>query len=75
MIHGGLMGTIKAFWQHANGKIYAVESTTFGKIIGGAGPLEPDNLLDLDQYEYKSAIVDWLERVAAEKKLRRINPP
>ncbi|MHC4618465.1 MAG: hypothetical protein ACYTEQ_12015 [Planctomycetota bacterium] len=66
------MGTIKGFWQHANGKVYAVESTTFGKIIGGAGPLEPDNLFDLDQYEYKPAIVDWLEKAAAEKKLRRI---
>ncbi|MHC4623327.1 MAG: hypothetical protein ACYS4W_05425 [Planctomycetota bacterium] len=68
------MATTKGFWQHENGRIYAVESTTFGKIVGGAGPLEPDNLLELDQYEYKSAIVDWLEDAVARKKLRRFNP-
>jgi hypothetical protein len=68
------MGTTKGFWQHSNGKIYAIESTTLGKIVGGAGPLDPDDLHDLDDYEYKTAILEWLERAIAEKKLRRINP-
>lgn len=69
------MGTVKGFWRHSNGKIYAIESTTFGEIVGGAGPLDPDELRDLDDYDYRPAIVRWLKRAVAEHKLRRINPP
>jgi hypothetical protein len=69
------MQTIKGFWRHTNGKIYAVESTTFGQIIAGAGPLDPNSLLELDHYDYKPAIVEWLQKALADKKLRRINPP
>ena len=68
------MGAIKGFWQHTNGKIYAVESDTFGKITGGVGPLNPDDLHQLDEYEYNSAITDWLKEAVARHKLRRINP-
>jgi len=69
------MATIKGFWEDiATGKIYAIESDTFGEIVGGAGPLEPDELGDLDDYDYTLAIVDWLERAVAEHKLRRIKP-
>jgi len=50
------MGAVKGFWQHTNGKIYAIKSDTFGKIIGGVGPLDPDDLHDLDDYDYKPAI-------------------
>ncbi|MHC4705234.1 MAG: hypothetical protein ACYTFQ_32195 [Planctomycetota bacterium] len=28
--------TIRGFWQHTNGKIYAVECDTVGNIIGAA---------------------------------------
>jgi hypothetical protein len=72
---GETVGTIKGFWQHSNGKIYAVENTTFGEIIGGVGPLDPDDLRDLDDYDYKTAIVQWLDRAVADHKLHRINPP
>ena len=68
------MQTIKGFWQHENGKIYAVESTTLGEIVGGAGPVDPDNLEDLEDYDYRPAIIEWLERALAEKKLHRIKP-
>lgn len=66
---------VKGFWQHANGKVYAIESDTFGKIIGGVGPLDSDDLHDLDDYEYKPAIIDWLVEAIAQRKLHRINPP
>jgi len=69
------MQTIKGFWQHENGKIYAVESTTLGRIVGGAGPLDPDSLADLGEYDYRPAIIEWLERAVAEHKLHKINPP
>ncbi|UCE49405.1 MAG: hypothetical protein JSW47_04525 [Phycisphaerales bacterium] len=69
------MATIRGFWQHANGKVYAVESTTFGEITAGAGPFNLDDLHDLNDYDYKPAIVDWLRTAMAERKLRRINPP
>ncbi len=68
------MGAVKGFWQHTNGKIYAVESDTFGKITGGVGPLDPDNLYGLDEYQYTPAIIDWLREAVARHKLRRINP-
>lgn len=66
------MQTIKGFWQHVNGKVYAIESTTLGKIVGAAGPLDPDDLGELEDYEYTSAIVEWVERAIAEHKLHMI---
>jgi hypothetical protein len=68
------MGTVKGFWQHTNGKIYAVESTSFGKIVGGSGPLDENNLRDLDDYDCKPAINEWLQEALAQRKLHRINP-
>ena len=67
------MNAIKGFWQHKNGKIYAIKSDTFGNILGGVGPLDPDNLKGLDSYDYKPAIVDWLKDAIAQKQLRRVN--
>ncbi len=67
------MNTIKGFWQHKNGKIYAVQSDTFGNITGAVGPLDPDNLQNLDEYIYKPAIVDWVIDALEHKKLRRID--
>jgi len=72
---GDVMATTKGFWQHIEtGDIYAVESTTFGKIVGGVGPLDPDNLQKLEEYKYTPAINQWLKRALAENKLHRINP-
>ena len=69
------MGAVKGFWQDVdNGSIYAVESTTFGEIIGGAGPLDPENLGDLDDYEYTPRINQWLKAAFAEGKLRSFKP-
>ena len=69
------MATTKGFWQDSStGKIYVVESTTFGEIVGGAGPFDPADLHDLEDYDYKPAIVQWLKRAVAEHKLHRINP-
>lgn len=68
------MNTIKGFWEHQNGKIYAVQSDTFGNIYGAVGPLDPNNLQSLDEYDYKPAIIDWVKDALKHKKLRRINP-
>jgi len=68
------MGTVRGFWQHANGKIYAIESTSFGQILGGVGPLDPNNLRDLDSYDYKPAIKEWLQEALTQHKLRRFTP-
>ena len=54
-----VMTTVRGFWQHTNGKVYAIESDTFGKILGAAGPLDPNKLSDLDDYDYRPAIVGW----------------
>jgi hypothetical protein len=69
------MTMIKGFWQHRNGKIYAIKSDSFGKIVGGVGPLDPDDLHDLDEYDYKPAIVQWLKRAIEKHELHIINPP
>ena len=68
------MNAIKGFWQHKNGKVYAIKSDTFGNILGGVGPLESEKLQSLDSYDYKPAIVDWLKDAISKKLLRRINP-
>ena len=68
------MGAVTGFWQHTNGKIYAVKSDTFGNITGGVGPLDPDDLHQLDEYNYNSAIIDWLQESVARHKMHRINP-
>jgi len=67
------MDTVKGFWQHINGKIYAIKSTSFGKILGGVGPLDPNNLRDLDDYDYKPAIKEWLEEALSQHKLHITN--
>ena len=69
-----VMGTTRGFWQHANGKIYAIESDTFGKILGAAGPLDPNDLRDLDDYDYRPAITGWVADALARRALHRINP-
>ena len=69
------MATTKGFWQDIKtGRIYAIECTTFGEIVGAAGPLDPDDVRDLNDYDYKPAILEWIERAFAENKLHRINP-
>lgn len=65
---------MKSFWQHENGRVYAVRSNTFGKVTGAAGPLDPDALASLDSYNYDPAIVRWIEEAIAARKLRRIDP-
>ena len=68
------MATTKDFWQDTTtGKIYAIESNTFGEIVGGVGPLDENDLHDLEDYDYKPAMLEWLERAIAENKLRRIS--
>ncbi|HUS71812.1 MAG TPA: hypothetical protein VMY06_02015 [Sedimentisphaerales bacterium] len=63
---------MKGFWQHENGKVYAIESTSMGEILGAAGPLDPDELGDLGDYDYGPAILEWVQRAIAEHKLHRI---
>jgi hypothetical protein len=63
---------MKAFWQHDNGAVYAVDSDTFGHIRGAAGPLDEYDLHDLDTYHYGPAIVDWVTQAIAERQLHRI---
>jgi len=65
---------MKSFWQHTNGKVYALRSDSFGRLTGAAGPFEIDDLKGLDDYHYGQAIVDWIERAIAEHQLHRINP-
>jgi hypothetical protein len=69
------MGGIKGFWRHIeNGSVYAIENTPFGEVLGAVGPLDPENLLDLEKYDYTQRIIIWIKQALAENKLRRFNP-
>ncbi len=65
---------MKSFWQHADGRVYAVQSDTFGHITGVAGPLDHRILRDLSDYTYEPGSVAWITRALARRELRRINP-
>ena len=65
---------MKTFWQHENGKVYAVEHDSFGEIRGAAGPLDPDDLHDPSEYHYGPGIVDWVKQAIARQSLRWIGP-
>lgn len=65
---------MKTFWQHASGEVYAVESDTFGHVVGGAGPLSLDRLRDPSEYNYSYNLVGWIKKAIALRKLHRINP-
>ena len=66
-----MITTIRDFYQHSNGKIYAVESDTFGKVLGAAGPLDAGNLRNLREYRYKSMLAEWINYAIAHQKLHR----
>lgn len=65
---------MKTFWQHTNGMIYVVESDSFGRVTGGAGPFYPGELRDPSEYTCGAGVLGWLKRAIAERKVQRINP-
>lgn len=65
---------MKTFWQHANGKVYAVESDSFGRITGAAGPFDIDTLRGPNYYNCHRGLIGWISQAIAQRKLRRINP-
>jgi hypothetical protein len=65
---------MKTFWQHANGQVYAVQSDTFGQVVGAAGPFEIDELRDPGEYTYQCGLTGWISRAIAQHTLHRINP-
>lgn len=69
------MKSIKGFWKHVdNGRIYAIESTLYGDILGAAGPFDPDHLPDVESLDYGKDILIWIETTIGEGRLRRFNP-
>ena len=69
------MMTVRGYWQDIEtGEVYVIESSSFGEILSGAGPVDKDNLLELSQYECNGAIKRWLQSAFAENRLKRFNP-
>ena len=69
------MKSIKGFWKHVdNDRIYAIESTLYGDILGVAGPLDSERLPDLESVDYNQDILIWIETMISEGRLRRFNP-
>ena len=68
------MSETKGFWKHVeNGRIYAIECTPFGQIVGAFGPLDSDILPDLETCEFGKGILIWVETTMNEGKLHRFN--
>jgi hypothetical protein len=72
MVYEGV--TMKIFWQHRNGKLYAVRHDTFGHIAGVAGPLDWDDLHDGDEYCYEAGLVEWAETEIRRHAMHRVQP-
>ena len=69
------MTTVKGFWRHiATGDIYAIESTSFGEVIGGVGPLAANELIDLETYDYKQDIIEFLQEALDKNRMRKFEP-
>lgn len=65
---------MKTFWQHRNGKMYAVRHDCFGHIIGVAGPLDWDDLQDGDGYRYEQGLAEWAEGEIRRHAMHRMQP-
>jgi hypothetical protein len=65
---------MKTFWQHASGDVYAIESDSFGHIVGAAGPLDLARLRDPGEYNYHCSLVAWIEKAIERRQLHRVNP-
>ena len=63
---------MKSFWQHENGRVYAIRCDSFGNLTGAAGPLKLEDLKDLDDYKYGPGILDWVKDAMAQHKMHRI---
>ncbi len=66
---------VKGFWQHiATGDIYAIECTSFGEVVGGVGPLAANELIDLERYEYKQDVKEFLQEAIDRGRMRKYEP-
>ncbi|MBN1361903.1 MAG: hypothetical protein JW993_15000 [Sedimentisphaerales bacterium] len=65
---------MKTFWQHRNGKLYAVKHDTFGHMVGVAGPLDWDDVQDADGFRYGMALVEWVETEIRRHAMHRMHP-
>ena len=65
---------MKTFWQHRNGKLYALRHDTFGHIIGVAGPLDWEDLHDGREYHYETTLVLWAEGEIRRHAIHRMQP-
>lgn len=69
------MMKVRGYWQDIEtGDVYVIESSSFGEILSGTGPVDRDNLLDLSEYQCNGTIKRWLETAFAEGKLKGFNP-
>jgi hypothetical protein len=65
---------MKTFWQHRNGKLYAMQHDTFGHVTGVAGPLEWDDLQDGQEYRYELGLVEWAQTEIRRHAMHRMHP-
>jgi hypothetical protein len=74
-VTGGNVITVKGFWRHiATGDIYAVESTSFGQVMGGVGPMAANELIKLETYEYKQDVKEFLQEAIDKGRMRKFEP-
>lgn len=65
---------MKTFWQHRNGKLFALQRDTFGHIVAAAGPFDWEDLRDPEQYEYDRGMAEWATNEIKRHALHRLHP-
>lgn len=65
---------MKTFWQHRNGKLYALKHDAFGHIVGVAGPVDWEDLPDAGDPRYDAYQVEWAETEIRRHAMHRMQP-
>jgi hypothetical protein len=54
--------------------LYATRHDTFGHITGVAGPLDPEDLGDLEECYFQTELVEWAENAVRQHAMHKIHP-
>ncbi len=65
---------MKTFWQHRNGRLYALRHDPFGHIMGVAGPLEWEDFHEAGDYQYDAKLIEWAEGEIRRHAMHRMQP-
>jgi hypothetical protein len=65
---------MKTFWQHRNGKLYALKHDTFGHIIGVWGPFDGEDACAENDDLCGAELAVWAEDEIRHHAMHRLQP-